>query len=172
MKLHLGCGNIHLDGWINIDARNTDAADMVMDISKLDHIENGSVDLIYACHVLEHFKLVGVNSYLNVLSNWVSKLKSGGIIQLSVPNFDSVLKGINDYRLDRSKTFDFLRLCFGGQDYIENHHGLCFTYEYLKYDMESVGLTNIQTFWPFIDDTSRFNLHGIDVSLNYQGTKK
>jgi hypothetical protein len=38
--------------------------------------------------------------------------------------------------------------------------------------MESVGLSNIQPFYPFIDDTSRFNLHGIDVSLNYQGIKK
>lgn len=171
MKLHLGCGNIHLNGWTNIDARPTDAADMVMDISTLDHIENNTVDLIYACHVLEHFKLAGDNSYLNVLSNWVSKLKVGGIIKLSVPNIDSVLKGITENRTDRSKTYDFLRLCFGGQDYLENHHGLCFTEEYLKYDMVSVGLIDIKPFWPFINDTSNFILHGIDVSLNYQGIK-
>src|SRR4030043_1729163 len=35
MKLHLGCGNNHKDGFVNIDWRKTGATDIVCDIRKL-----------------------------------------------------------------------------------------------------------------------------------------
>lgn len=173
MKLHLGCGNIHLDGWINIDARPTDATDLVMDISTLPNIEPGTVDEIYVCHVLEHFRLFNPNDhdYQSVLWNWVSKLKSGGNIKLSVPNVEAILKGLVDYKNDISKTYDFLRCLYGGQDYPGNIHYVGFTDVFLK-DQMNVVLTDVKPFYPFIDDTSKFLLHGVDISLNYQGTKK
>lgn len=47
MKLHLGCGDKILKDFINIDIRESEGVDMVLDITKLDTIENNSVDLIY-----------------------------------------------------------------------------------------------------------------------------
>lgn len=44
-KLHLGCGNKYLDGWINIDI-NSDYADIKMDIKDLS-FDNNSIDEIY-----------------------------------------------------------------------------------------------------------------------------
>jgi len=45
LKLHLGCGNRHFDGYVNIDLRKTRATDLVCDIRKLPYPDN-SVKLI------------------------------------------------------------------------------------------------------------------------------
>ncbi|MBI4855222.1 MAG: hypothetical protein HY818_00530 [Acetobacterium woodii] len=52
LKLHLGCGNIHIDGFINIDANYFPNVDMVDNVRHLRKIEERSVDLIYASNVL------------------------------------------------------------------------------------------------------------------------
>ena len=74
-KLHLGCGNIRLPGFCNVDILNTIAVDVVSDISKLDNFSNNSIELIYACHVLEHFSHEEVK---RVLSRWYQVLSPGG----------------------------------------------------------------------------------------------
>lgn len=63
-RLHLGCGNIRLEGFCNVDILMTPAVDVVSDISKLDNFSDNSIDLIYACHVLEHFSH---NDVINVM---------------------------------------------------------------------------------------------------------
>ena len=61
MKLHLGCGNRRIDGFVNIDVMESDAVDLTSDVMKLPYEEN-SVDLIYGCSMLEHF---GRNNRMN-----------------------------------------------------------------------------------------------------------
>ena len=56
IKLNLGCGNRKMHGFINVDAREDVKPDFVADVTKINEQFNG-VDLIYACHVLEHFPL-------------------------------------------------------------------------------------------------------------------
>ena len=75
MKLHLGCGLKKIEGYVNIDIRPDVNPDIIDDIYKLNKIPNNSVDVIYACHVLEHF---GRHEYLNVLKRWFEILKEGG----------------------------------------------------------------------------------------------
>ena len=53
IKLHLGCFDRKIHGFINIDIRKDVCPDIVDDVFKLTSFEDGSVDLIYACHVLE-----------------------------------------------------------------------------------------------------------------------
>ena len=85
-KLHLGCGNIKLDGFINIDVRHTPATDRVMDISDLAEFSDNSVDMIYASHCLEHFSF---HIILDILCEWNRVLKKGeGELILRVPDFD------------------------------------------------------------------------------------
>ena len=55
-KLHIGCGNIKLEGFVNIDVRRTLATDFccnILDLKK--YIKENSVALIYSSHTLEHF---------------------------------------------------------------------------------------------------------------------
>ena len=67
LKLHLGCGNRLIEGFINIDIRPETNCQIIDDISKLNNFNKESVDLIYVCHVLEHFER---NKYVNVLQRW------------------------------------------------------------------------------------------------------
>lgn len=90
-KLHLGCGNIRLDGFVNIDIRHMDATDRVMDISDLAEFGDNSVDMIYASHCLEHFSF---RITLDVLYEWNRVLKKGGELILRIPDFDIL---VNQY---------------------------------------------------------------------------
>lgn len=84
-KLHLGCGNTKLDGFINIDIRQTPATDRVMDISDLAEFSDNSVDMIYASHCLEHFNFRIVP---DILCEWNRVLRKGGELVVRVPDFD------------------------------------------------------------------------------------
>ena len=55
MKLHLGCGNILLPGWTNVDLDDIPEIDLQDGVRTLTKIEDNSCDIIYASHVLEHF---------------------------------------------------------------------------------------------------------------------
>jgi 2-polyprenyl-3-methyl-5-hydroxy-6-metoxy-1,4-benzoquinol methylase len=171
MKLHLGCGEIHLEGWTNIDVRKTSGTDRVEDISTLASIEKGSVDTIYACHVLEHFGLNHQPTVQTVLNRWVELLKPGGEIFISVPNLLALLKGIEHYQNELLQTFDLLKAAYGGQEYPTNVHYCGFTPQYLISLMTQAGLSQFQPFKPFVKDTSQFVLHGVWVSLNLKGVK-
>ena len=54
-RLHLGCGEKYIPGFTHIDIQPYKHIDHVSVVSKLDMIEDSTVELIYACHVLEHF---------------------------------------------------------------------------------------------------------------------
>lgn len=55
IRLHLGCGEIRLNGFINVDFLKTTTTDVISDITKLSDFKNGAVSLIYACQFVEHF---------------------------------------------------------------------------------------------------------------------
>ena len=65
LKLHLGCGNIFIPGFIHIDQNDFEHIDHVNNISDLSMFSEYSVDLIYACHVLEYFHRDDVKHVLN-----------------------------------------------------------------------------------------------------------
>jgi SAM-dependent methyltransferase len=83
-RLHLGCGEVRLKSFINIDIRKTAATDRVLDVSRLDYPDD-SIELIYASHVLEHFHRGRVPA---VLREWCRVLEPGGKAVIVVPNFD------------------------------------------------------------------------------------
>ena len=66
-KIHLGCGAINLKGFLNIDVIDAPQVDYQADVRRLDFIPDGSAELVYSSHVLEHFDR---NEVPNVLSEW------------------------------------------------------------------------------------------------------
>ena len=84
--LHIGCGDINARHFINIDARDKPHVHIVTkDLFKLDLIPSGFADLIYMSHVLEH---VGHRSVVSVLKEMRRILKPGGVLRISVPDFE------------------------------------------------------------------------------------
>ena len=88
-KLHLGCGQRKLIGYTNIDIIESQSVDLVQDARILSSIPENSVELIYASHILEHFALYEVPW---VIKRWFSLLHHGGVLRMSVPNFESIIE--------------------------------------------------------------------------------
>ncbi len=155
IKLHLGCGNKKIHGFTNIDIRPEIEPDLIDDISTLKKIENNSVDLIYACHVLEHFSFEEVRK---TLQRWNDILKPSGILRLSVPDMDAIFAHYFYW-----KELDLLKgYLWGGQDYKENFHKSGWDFETLSYALNCAGFDNIEKWWwenlephNYIDDYSQ-----------------
>jgi len=89
IKLHLGCGEKRLPGFINIDLASNHwevQPDISCDIRKLP-FEDGYADEVHAYHVLEHFYRWEVDA---VLAEWYRVLAPGGALVLELPCWDKI----------------------------------------------------------------------------------
>jgi len=176
MKLHLGCGKRFIPGFVHIDAVDFPHVDHVAAIDNLSFIPDSSVELIYNCHVLEHFKRRDVE---RVLAEWMRVLKPGGILRISVPDFEALC-----VVYQREKKLDLVvGALFGRQDYLYNIHYNVFDYTSLARDLMAVGFVNIHKYdWRStehagIDDYSQAYIphmdkeNGLLVSLNVESMK-
>lgn len=175
LHLHLGCGDVDHPGFVNIDARPRRHIHHVQGIGNLSNFANNSVDLLYGSHCLEHFSHLQTES---VLREWHRVVRPGGIIRLSVPDFDLLLKIYQETGRDiRSITGPLM----GGQDYQYNFHYTCFNYAEICRLLTTVGFKNprrwifgSEHFTSIPDHSGRpYTFSGIDfpVSLNVEATK-
>ena len=175
IKLHLGCGTKHIKGFTNIDIRYLPGVDEVNNIRFLRNYKNDSVDLIYACHVLEHFSRW---EYKNALTRWYEILKPGGILRLAVPNFSAIASRY----IQTGNLQEVMGLLYGGQDYDENYHFVTFDMNSMINDLSNIGFSSIEEYdhklteHALIDDFSQAYLPHLDpngtlMSLNIQAVK-
>ncbi len=83
MLLHIGCGNVRIEDFVNIDCRATEATDIVSDAWNLRKIETASAEYIYARHMLEHLTRADA---ARSITEWVRILAPGGILHIVVPD--------------------------------------------------------------------------------------
>jgi hypothetical protein len=88
-RLHLGCGERYLEGYVNIDfpksqhsIQEKDLADLHMDILKLSY-PPGTIEEIRLHHVFEHFARPVACA---LIASWNSWLMDDGIIHIEVPD--------------------------------------------------------------------------------------
>ncbi len=176
IQLHLGCGEKYIPGFVHIDARKFSHIDYVARVDKLGMFEDNSVDLIYACHLLEHFKRSEVG---NVLREWYRVLKPRGVLRLAVPDFEQLVKIYQ-------KTKDIqliLGPLVGRQDYPENIHFIAFDYALLSEFCKGAGFKIVRrydwrkTIHKDYDDFSQAYIPHMDkengtlISLNVEAVK-
>jgi len=144
-KLHLGCGNIRLKGFCNVDILPTHAVDVVSDISKLDKFSNNSIELIYACHVLEHFSH---DEAVKVLKRWFEVLKPGGELRISVPDIDRIVKiySKNWQHFQTPGNSPWIGLLYGGQGDPYDFHKTGFNFCWMKYLLEGIGFVEVHEY--------------------------
>ena len=90
LRLHLGCGEKQLDGYLNIDyppsehtVQRHSAADLHADITMLQYPPD-SVDEVRLHHVFEHFDRP---TALRLLMTWYEWLRDGGLLTIETPDF-------------------------------------------------------------------------------------
>src|SRR5712691_10133775 len=88
VMIYLGCGEINMPGYINVDMLPLPHVHYVSSVSKLPMFSDKCADLLYSCHVLEH---VPRRDVMKTLAEWRRIVKKGGIVRISVPDFDALL---------------------------------------------------------------------------------
>lgn len=109
LRLHLGCGWKHFDGYINVDLRITDATDVICNISSLPWPDN-SVAVIENYHAIEHISHKKVRQ---TLTEWHRVLKIGGRLILECPHFDEAVKEYLAGNEDRLINIFGWQRCYG-----------------------------------------------------------
>ena len=137
VKLHLGCGSVSHPGYVNIDLYPHPHIHYVHSIDRLPMFRDNTVDLIYACHCLEHFPHGTVPA---VLSEWHRVLKRDGVLRLSVPDFDLLLEMYARTGKEVGKNMEVMNMALmGGQDSPLNFHRSVFNMESLARLLTQVG---------------------------------
>jgi predicted SAM-dependent methyltransferase len=93
LRVHIGAGAQHLDGWINLDLRPLPGVDVVADVTQ--GLAFRDVQAVYAEHFLEH---LWPDQALDFLCEVREVLDREGRLRLSTPNLDWVWR--SHYRLD------------------------------------------------------------------------
>ena len=82
MNLHLGCGQVYHDGWINMDI-DSPIADVKHDLRKTLPYSDRTIDHIYSEHFIEHLSR---EEGRFLLGECQRVLKPKGILRLSTPD--------------------------------------------------------------------------------------
>lgn len=98
-RLNLGCGDIHLEGWINADfilphqvLKGMPWPNWSQDVQSPWNCEEGVFDGIFSEHMLEHLNYSGA---LIGLQHCFDALKAGGYIRLVIPDLVPAIKQYN-----------------------------------------------------------------------------
>lgn len=166
MKLHFGCGNRYLPGYIHVDAQPYNHVKYQCDVtdqSILEVFPDSNVEEIYACHIFEH---IPRQKIIPTLYLWKKILKEKGILRLSVPDFESIVKLYNHNSLLLHT--DLSGLLYGGQKNQWDYHTFTYDLENIKRLLNSIGFEDVKrydwrTFLPNgYDDYSRCYIPHMD----------
>jgi predicted SAM-dependent methyltransferase len=118
-KLHLGCGEKYLKGYINIDypkskhsIQKRSVADQLIDIKQLKY-SPGTIDEIRLHHVFEHFPRATACALLAAWNIW---LKDGGILRIEVPDLEKMAQNITHRFVSKRRKMVAERHIFGSQE--------------------------------------------------------
>jgi len=176
LKLHLGCGRRILPGWCNVDVVDLPGLDLRCAVDRMPMLADGSADVAYASHILEHFQRRDVP---RVLAEWRRVLRPGGTLRIAVPDFAALC----DLYRETGRLDLVIGPLFGRGDYLYNLHYNAFDLATLRRELEAAGFVDVrpydwratehaelddysQSYWPHMDKA-----HGRLLSLNVEATR-
>ena len=178
--LNIGCGTKVMNGFTNLDNLDIEGIDYPgTDARDLSKISDESIDYIYSCHILEHLPR---KDTFKTLQEWNRVLKLGGLIRISVPDWDATVKYYNE----TNDLENVLNWIYGGREketLNEFTHRRIFNFANLRSLLYEAGFKRIERYKPWdtfhgdVDDFSfAYRPHmdfknGIAMSLNVQASK-
>ena len=161
IRLNLGSGPFPLPGFINVDQFESVNPDLVCDVLSLPY-EPGTVNEIYAGHILEHFRF---DDGMRALRYWYRILCHGGVISVCTPDFDFLArKYLLDPSAERLMDFNDTYIYSGNQP---SPHLYAYSAALLKKVMEDAGFVNL-TVMPV---NHPYFPHVVDWQIGYTGFK-
>lgn len=149
--LHLGCGPVNHPNFINVDMQPYPHVHYLQRIDRLHRFQDQSVDLIYACHCLEHFPHAALQA---VLQEWFRLLKPSGILRLSVPDFDQI---VAMYQHAGGDSACIVKPLMGGQNNPLDFHYNAFSEPMLRRELLAAGFRDVRRWDPGSTPLTTFN---------------
>ena len=87
-KLHIGCGENYIDGWLNADYDSRSDNVLRFDATRRFPFERDIFDFVFTEHMIEHVSYTGAR---NMLAECYRVLRRGGKIRISTPDLESVV---------------------------------------------------------------------------------
>lgn len=107
MKLNLGSGDEHVDGFVSVDMRRDCGAGVVADVTRLCFADD-SIEVIAAADILEHFP---ATRSCRILREWWRVLCADGALLVRVPNMLALAEALIEDELPRGAV---IRNIYGG----------------------------------------------------------
>jgi len=101
-KLHLGCGNNIIDGWLNSDIFPKSNHVVRIDVTKTYPFDDGTFDYVFSEHMIEHVSYVQGQHMLN---ECFRVLKYGGKIRISTPDLSFLISLYQSEKSELQKKF-------------------------------------------------------------------
>jgi predicted SAM-dependent methyltransferase len=165
LRLHVG-GKEKKEGWKILNIQAGPDVDFVGSATELGQFADGSVQAVYASHVLEH---LGYKEELpRALTEFHRVLEADGKAMISVPDFETLCRLFLDPRHTLMERYSVMRMAFGGQTDEYDFHYIGLSYEILSKYLFDAGFTRVERvklFGLFHDD-SRLEYLGAAISLN------
>ena len=139
-KLHLGCGANIIPGWLNSDLVTTDSVPpetwdkisqiFIMDATATFTFDDNQFEYINCEDFLEHFDQ---KDGLSICAECFRVLKPGGVLRISTPGFDTILKSLE---LQKRETIAFGHWGWG--------HKLLYTENYCTQVLNACGFEPVK----------------------------
>ncbi len=178
LKIHIGCGErdfgndwLHVDGakWAHVESNDI----------WLSCIQNRSVDVIYASHLIAYFD---IEQGATLMHTWFMKLKPGGILRLATPDMESMALL---YLVHKRELSTFLGPLYGrmGMNNEFIYHKTVYDFKSLCATLLNMGFRDVKKYdWrktdhAHFDDHSQAYIPHMDkekgtlISLNIEATK-
>ena len=156
-KLHVGCGENVLEGWLNCDLNPKKSSVLRFDATKRYPFDDGQFDYVFSEHFIEH---IDYRQGLKMLSECCRVLKRGGKTRITTPN---IVFLVDLYRKDKTEqqlryiewaTKNFIGYAPAARDvYVINNFFFCDWGHRFIYDLQSLtelmqraGFVNIRSF--------------------------
>ncbi|OHD24205.1 MAG: hypothetical protein A2086_00990 [Spirochaetes bacterium GWD1_27_9] len=147
MKLHLGCGQRYIKGYVNIDfpqsehtVQEKSVADIQTNILDLKY-QKGSIEEVRLHHLFEHFTRPIAFALLSAWNNW---LNDNGILHIEVPDLYKTASIIFNPFKSFNKKMIATRHIFGSHEASWAIHCEGWTTKSLKIVLESYGFKVIK----------------------------
>lgn len=177
--LHLGCSNVYIEGFANIDAYKGCGCDIIAGVERIKLADN-TVEVVYNSHVFEH---IPRNTARSVIAEWYRVLKPGGKLYLCMPDIEALfriyLDSLSDYDTPEGRYLNDMSrdIVYGGQTSEYDFHYNGYSFPTLKALLEDVGFHDVQRFdrKTFTINPNRdagfAEIRGVPISLNIEAVK-
>jgi hypothetical protein len=152
-RVHLGCGDRYLRGYLNVDlppedgvAAGTSRPDLESDVTRVSCPAETLAE-IRLHHLFEHFERAQA---LALLLRWYRWLRPGGQLSIETPDFEGCIANLSDRSVGDQSVI--LRHIFGSQEAPWAQHRDGWSANRFLYVLGELGFTGISTSRTFSDE--------------------